>query len=224
MSGCQVNGQISFFERIPPLCKWEYNIDEDVTTQTQGRLICGRCKHFLGFTGMYSWRLTPEQAEDEAKEVWCANIGHGGYCPECGAYVGGAGVINQGIKNYHNHNSAGIHNMPFSDEELNALDEAAKKRALFKIKRKVKAPNNKVFTFEIEIGSFRSEDYDIEEDYSYFENLWEDPCLIVYVDISSASWGHGFGEKFGKLCDLGAKRFVARALNVVMQQKGRRNA
>lgn len=223
-----VAGQIGFFDRIAPRCKWHYNIDENVTTQTQGTLYCGKCNHFLGFTGMYSWRLTPEQAEDEAKEVWCANIGHKGYCPECYSYCGGTGVVNLGINNYWEHNRAGINNMPFSDEDLAALDKAAAERTPIEIVAKKKTKQG-TFKFSLEIASFRGKDYEGRAvDYSYYEKLWEDESLLVHVDISGYDRyknpaGHGRGAKLKDLVNEGARKFAAREFNVVMQGEKKRS-
>ena len=228
MRVCRSNaipGQIGFFDRVAPICHWKYNIDGHVTTQTQGTLYCGKCKHFLGFTGMYSWRLTPEQAEDESETVWCSNIGHRGYCPECGSYCGGAGVVNRGIDRYCEHNSAGIHYMPFSESDLLALEKAAAERKPFEIKAKKKTKRGS-FTFSIEIASFRTLDNaDGEEDYSYYERLWEDESLLVHCDVNGYDkyhnpCGSGRGEKLKDLIKDGARRFAAKAFNVVMQREG----
>lgn len=215
-----LQGQISFFDRVTPRCRWRYNIDENVTTQTQGALYCGKCNHFLGFTGMYSWRLTPEEAEEESKTVWCANIGHGGYCYECGSYCGGAGVRNLGIDGYWEHNRAGISRMPFTDADLEALDKAASERRPFAIKAKKKTKQG-TFTFELEISSFRHTD-DRDEDVEYYTKLWEDESLIVHCDVSGYDRchnpaGHGRGAKLKDLIKDGARRFAAKEFNVVMQ-------
>ena len=219
-------GQIGFFDRVAPRCRWQYNIDENVTTQTQGTLYCGKCNHFLGFTGTYSWRLTPEQAEDESKDVWCANIGHKGYCPECNSYCGGRGAVNLGIERYWEHNRAGINSMPFSDDDLSALDKAAAERTPFEIVAKKKTKQG-IFKFSIEIASFRHEDCGPDEDYSYYENLWEDESLLVHIDIMGYDQnknpsGQGRGEKLKKLIKEGARRFAAKEFNVVMQGEKRK--
>lgn len=222
-SNQDIQGQISFFDRVAPRCKWHYNIDENVTTQTQGTLYCGKCNHFLGFTGMFSWRLSPEQAEDEAKEVWCANIGHAGYCPECNSYCGGKGVIDLGIHNYWEHNRAGIEHMPFSKKDLDALDNAALSRTPFAIEAKKKTKCG-TFIFSIEIASFRGKEHEASEDYSYYEQLWEDESLLVHVDITGYDRyknpaGHGRGVKLKELVEQGALKFAAKEFNVVMQER-----
>lgn len=90
--------QISLLERVPPLCYWEHNPDPKRTFQTQGTLYCGRCGHFAGFTGGFSWRLTEAEAEAESREVWCAIIGDGrGNCYRCGAVMRGKGAVNMGF-------------------------------------------------------------------------------------------------------------------------------
>ena len=94
-----IQNQIGLLDRIAPICFWEHNPDPERTFQTQGTLYCGRCGHFAGFTGGFSWRLTEEEAAAESTEVWCANIGDGsGVCYECGAVMRGKGVINMGFR------------------------------------------------------------------------------------------------------------------------------
>lgn len=114
------------------------------------------------------------------------------------------------------YHDSGITYMPFSDKQLEELDEAAKSRQLIKISSKVRAEDKKAYTFAVEIGSFREKD---DEDYSYYEELWEDSSLLVYIDVEGDSWSHGGAEKISDLINLGARAFIAKVFNVTPEGK-----
>lgn len=98
---------------------------------------------------------------------------------------------------------------PFTKEQMRELDLAAKERRVCEIKAKAIGDDKVTYEFEIKIGKHGGD--------KFYVDLWEDDELIVYVNINYTEpnrkapfGGGGYAEKFYKLVELGAERFICK--------------
>lgn len=213
-------GQITVFDileqlekRVPPTVVWHYL----PSGGTIGYCYCGKCGKFAGCSGHYSWRLTPEEAEEESKEVWCAIFGSANGVCFCGANMKGKGAVNKGFKNrywWHEY----INTVPFTKEQLDEIDKACSERYPATISKKIKK-NGSTFTVEVSVERLgRDEAITSTADIEYYTNLWGETELFTTVDIdirgNNKSKGHGSGYRLSELADEGANCFIAKRLGL----------
>ena len=218
-------GQITVFDifeqlekRVPPTVVWHYL----PSGGTIGYCYCGKCGKFAGCSGHYSWRLTPEEAEEESKEVWCAIFGNGNGVCFCGANIKGKGAVNKGFKNrywWHEY----IDTVPFTKEELNELDRACEERYPVSFAKKVKKKGS-TLTVTAAVERLSQDEAISDSDIEYYTNLWGETELFVTIDVDlrghDKSQGHGSGYKISEMLDDGANDFIAKKLGLEIQ-KGR---
>lgn len=198
--------------RIPPSVVWYYLPNGG----TSGSIYCGKCKHFLGCPSFHSWRLTPDEAEVESTQVWCAQLGDGaGHCPKCGANVYGTGALYGGIKNHYWWHKF-TNNVPFTKTQLNELEKACRELYPMSITNTIKKRGSSC-TFEVEV--MRWDCFDLEgDDIEYYTNLWGDSGFYISVDVTMKGEdhsGHGCGYKITELDD-DADYFLAKILGLKM--------
>ena len=93
----QMNGQMSFFDRLVPLAIYEHNPDKTATMQTQAKIYCSGCGAFLGCGVMISKRLSVKEIKEAAKREFVRPVSffdltEDGRCLNCGALCKGKGV------------------------------------------------------------------------------------------------------------------------------------
>ena len=214
------DGQITVFDileqlekRVPPTVVWHYLPNGG----TLGYCYCANCGRWVGCSGHYSCRLTPEEAEEESKEVWCAIFGSGNGVCFCGANMKGKGAVNKGFKNrywWHEY----INTVPFTKEQLDEIDKACSERYPATISKKIKK-NGSTFTVGVSVERLDlDEPITSAEDIEYYTNLWGEAELFVTIDVDlrghNKIQGHGSGYKLSELLDAKSNDFIAEKLGL----------